>query len=134
MNALYAVDTDVISFQVKVDSRASFYREKMHDNQLLVSFMTIAELDQWVIRSRWGERLKGHLEEYLSKFTVVHSNRELCLIWAEVTESARVAGFTINAADAWIAATALAYDIPLITHNSKDYRGVSGLQIISAPV
>jgi ABC-type Zn uptake system ZnuABC Zn-binding protein ZnuA len=33
----------------------------------------------------------------------------------------------IETADAWIAATALLYDAPLLTHNRKDYGGVPGL-------
>jgi tRNA(fMet)-specific endonuclease VapC len=37
----------------------------------------------------------------------------------------------IDCADAWIAATALLYDVPLITHNRGDYLGVPGLRIIS---
>jgi tRNA(fMet)-specific endonuclease VapC len=49
------------------------------------------------------------------------------LKWAE----ARKSGHTIETADAWIAATALLHDIPLVTHNSKDYAGVDGLKIIT---
>jgi predicted nucleic acid-binding protein len=33
-------------------------------------------------------------------------------------------------ADAWIAATALIRDIPLITHNGRHYEGVDGLTVI----
>jgi len=35
----------------------------------------------------------------------------------------------IETADAWIAATALLYDVPLLTHNKADYLGVPGLQL-----
>jgi predicted nucleic acid-binding protein len=34
-------------------------------------------------------------------------------------------------ADAWIAATAMLYGVPLITHNPADYTAVVGLQIIT---
>jgi predicted nucleic acid-binding protein len=37
----------------------------------------------------------------------------------------------IEAADAWIAATALLYGATLMTHNPKDYLGVPNLQILS---
>jgi predicted nucleic acid-binding protein len=45
--------------------------------------------------------------------------------------AAQARGYRIECADAWIAATALLYDIPLVTHNRTDYRGVPGLNIIS---
>jgi predicted nucleic acid-binding protein len=41
-------------------------------------------------------------------------------------------GRQISAADAWIAATALTLSAPLVTNNSKDYRYVDGLQVVSA--
>jgi predicted nucleic acid-binding protein len=40
-------------------------------------------------------------------------------------------GHPIAYADAWIAATAMAYKAPLITHNRKHFESVSGLKVIS---
>ena len=31
----------------------------------------------------------------------------------------------------WIAATAIRYNLPLLTHNAADYAGVAGLQLVS---
>lgn len=42
-------------------------------------------------------------------------------------------GKVIACADAWIAATALANGIPLVSHNGKHYSGVGGLSIICEP-
>ena len=44
---------------------------------------------------------------------------------------AQARGYRIECADAWIAATALLYDIPLVTHNRNDYLGIPGLTVIS---
>jgi hypothetical protein len=44
--------------------------------------------------------------------------------------AAQAAGRRIETADAWIAATALLYDAPLVTHNGSDYVGVPGLKLI----
>jgi predicted nucleic acid-binding protein len=43
--------------------------------------------------------------------------------------AARRNGRRIETADAWIAATALLYDVPLLTHNKADYLGVPGLRL-----
>jgi predicted nucleic acid-binding protein len=48
-----------------------------------------------------------------------------------VTVAAQASGYRIECADARIAATALLYDLPLVTHNRADYRGVPGLALIS---
>jgi len=39
----------------------------------------------------------------------------------------------IQTPDAWIAATALVYHVPLITHNRADYEMVENLEVISEP-
>jgi tRNA(fMet)-specific endonuclease VapC len=129
--ATVVVDTDVVSFLVKHDSRAQLYRPHLHGNLLLISFMTLAELDSWALRRNWGQQRRSSLERYLDGFTVHPVNRELCLPWAEVTDSARRSGRPIGCADAWIAATALIHGAPLVTHNARDYSGVDGLSLIS---
>jgi predicted nucleic acid-binding protein len=42
--------------------------------------------------------------------------------------TARKSGRRMETADAWIAATALLHDAPLLTHNKSDYLGVPGLR------
>jgi predicted nucleic acid-binding protein len=45
--------------------------------------------------------------------------------------SARKRGRPVAPADAWIAATALILDVPLITPNGAHYTGIDGLRVIS---
>jgi tRNA(fMet)-specific endonuclease VapC len=127
------VDTDVVSYLFRGDTRAGRYRPHLDGQRLAVSFMTIAELDRWVRERNWGPRRRTDLERYLRRFTVYLVNRALCLRWAEVSDAARRAGRPIQTADAWIAATAIAYGLPLVTHNSADHAGVGGLVVISEP-
>jgi tRNA(fMet)-specific endonuclease VapC len=125
------LDTDVISFLFKHDSRAEDYRKHIDGRLLTISFMTLAELYRWSIERNWGDRRKRELAEFLRPFTMIEVNQTLCLKWAEVSSSARRNGRPIETADTWIAATALLYDVPLITHNRNDYSGVDNLQVIS---
>ena len=46
------VDTDVVSFLFKNDSRAQLYLPLMRNLDLLVSFMTEAELEQWILLAK----------------------------------------------------------------------------------
>jgi len=92
--------------------------------------MTLAELERWPLEAKWGPEKRRLLAEHLKQFAVTPWDRALCTTWAEVMATARARGFRIDSADAWIAATALLYQIPLVTHNRDDYRGVQGLNII----
>jgi tRNA(fMet)-specific endonuclease VapC len=125
------VDTDVVSFIFKNHPIGGRYEADLGGRTLLISFMTLAELDRWAIQSKWGEARRQWLRLYLERFVILPYNRALCTKWAEVTVAAQERGYRIECADAWIAATALLYDLPLVTHNHDDYRGVPNLTLIS---
>jgi predicted nucleic acid-binding protein len=127
------VDTDVASFMFKSDSRATTYEARLVGLSPVISFMTIAEMDSWALRYRWGPARIARMEAFLrSRFVTIFADRNLCRRWAEVTVSCRRAGRPIESSDAWIAATALKLGVPLVTHNRNDYAGVPNLSIISA--
>ncbi len=71
------------------------------------------------------------LHVFLARFVIVPSSADLVLKWAEVMVAARRAGRRLETADGWIAATAVLYDAPLITHNAGDYLGVPGLRVVA---
>jgi tRNA(fMet)-specific endonuclease VapC len=50
------VDTDVASFLFKEDTRADIYRTHLAGVVASISFMTLAELEQWVVLRNWGAR------------------------------------------------------------------------------
>jgi len=125
------VDTDVVSFLFKSHPIAYQYLPDLADRTPLISFMTLAELDRWVLAARWGEARRKKLREYLEPFAILPYDRALCTKWAEITIAAQSRGRRIDCADAWIAATALLCDAPLITHNRSDYLGVPDLKLIS---
>ena len=125
------VDTDVVSFFLKGDTRARRYEKHLQGKQLVLSFMTIAELHRWSLERSWGEERKARLEEYLRKFIVSPADTELCKIWGQIQALAKAKGRPIGVADAWIAATAVRYNIPLVTHNLKHYSNVDELSVLS---
>ena len=125
------VDTDVVSFLFKSHPIAYQYLPDLADRTPLISFMTLAELDRWVLAARWGEARRKKLREYLEPFVILPYDRALCAKWAEITIAAQSCGRRIDCADAWIAAIALLCDAPLITHNRGDYLGVPDLKLIS---
>jgi len=125
------VDADVVSFLFKNDSRAQSYLPHLYDRQWLISFMTEAELEQWALLSNWHAKRIDWLRIFLARFAIVPSSHDLALKWAEVMVAGRRAGRRLETADAWIAATAVLYDAPLITQNASDYSGVPGLKVIT---
>lgn len=126
------VDTDVVSFIFKRDTRTALYAPHLSGHILTISFQALAELELWTLAALWGtQRKQQQLERHLRRYLVEHSSPALSHLWAEATDSARRKGRPIAAADAWHAATALLLDVPLVTHNKDDFLGVDGLTVVS---
>jgi tRNA(fMet)-specific endonuclease VapC len=126
------VDTDVASFLFKGDTRADLYTPHLADAVPGLSFMSLAELEQWAIMRNWGAQKHAEMLRFVKEgFVVIDSNEALCRQWAEIRGEAKRAGRKIETSDAWIAATALLYDMPLVTHNAADFNFLQGLQIIT---
>ncbi len=125
------VDTDVTSFFFKNDTRKALYEKHLDGQFLFLSFMTLAELELWSVSADWGTKRKLLLENYLKRFSIAHSRLEICEIWSEIMDDGKRRGRIIATSDAWIAATALFLNIPLVTHNQSDFQGVRGLTTIS---
>lgn len=126
------LDTDVLSFLFKQDSRAEIYKPHLEGKLGVISFMTVAELDFWANVRNWGAARRAALSAFIDPYTVINSDRQLAYMWAEIRSEVMQNGYHIDTADCWIAATARLHGIPLLTHNHNHFLHVSGLTTISA--
>lgn len=125
------LDTNVVSFLLKGDSRARAYTAYIQGRVLAISFMTVAELFQWAAVHGWGERRTNQLEASLQNYTVLPFDITLCRLWGDIRSRCRAAGRPISPQDAWIAATAVQHRLPLVTHNPADFEVIEELELIT---
>jgi predicted nucleic acid-binding protein len=125
------VDTDVASYLFKRDTRAALYSPHLAGHMLTISFQTLAELELWALTAGWGVRRKQQLEHHLRRYLVQDSSPAICRWWADVQDDARRRGRPVATADAWVAATALFLDVPLVTNNESHFSSIPGLTVIS---
>lgn len=125
------IDTDIFSFLLKKDTRAELYKPHLDGQFLFLSFMTVAELERWANLYNWGQNKINLLENSLKRYVIQHSNLDICKIWGEIMTESKRGGLNVSISDAWIAATAITLQIPLVTNNEKDFQKINGLTIIS---
>jgi tRNA(fMet)-specific endonuclease VapC len=77
--ATVVIDTDVVSYLFKKDTRAQQYQRHLVGHHWLISFMTVAELDLWARRHHWGAARKQQMDIYLRRFAMYPFDRALCL-------------------------------------------------------
>lgn len=126
------LDTNIVSFLFKKDSRRNDYLPHLQNRILAVSFMTVAELYQWAAVHQWGQRRLTDLELMLQRYVILPFDIEICRQWGTIRATRQAIGQPIQPEDAWIAATAVHHNLPLVTHNPKDFGNIEDLRIITA--
>lgn len=116
----------------KQDALRSQYETHMKGQILAVSFQTVAELWSWAEENNWGSRRRVGLERFIRRFLIIPYDPELAKKWAQVSAHCKRIGRRLEAGDAWIAATAVRFRIPLLTHD-RDHVGLNhpDLHVIS---
>jgi predicted nucleic acid-binding protein len=72
-------------------------------------------------RERW--------EEFIAPFQLLTCTRDVCWEYGRSYRYLQDNGLLIGNNDLWIAATALAYRLPVVTRNAKHYRRVPALMV-----
>ena len=126
------VDTSVVSLIFRGDSRAPYYREQLSSRRQFISFQTFEELWHGAAYAGWGKPRKQDLRQHLERYELVWPDEEVARISAELRAKRKKQGNEIDAADAWIAATALSLGCPLVA-DDRDFVGIDDLDLIRAP-
>jgi len=126
---MYLVDTNVIS-EARKRSKGnrgvrSFFEQAIEDETpLFISVVTVGELRRGVesIRHRGDVRQANQLDKWLVALLteyqdhILDINQDIAQLWGRLREP-----HPENALDKQIAATALIYELTIVTHNDKDF-------------
>ena len=107
--------------------RATEFLEARPDEELCITFTIAGELAA-------GESLgrdRAKWEAFLRPFRFLGYNEEVAWRFGLVFRELRRQGALIGANDMWIAATALAHGVALVTRNGDEFRRVPGLEVLS---
>ena len=136
-DAQYLVlDTSVTSLLMGDPRRryASEYRAITHRRPLVLSIVVIAELMQGALMDGWGRPRRAALIAFVNRLPHFGVTFASAYHWATVRAECRRLGIAATENDAWIAATALALDGALLTHDRDHLRmqaAVPELRVLS---
>lgn len=125
------IDTNIVSYLLKNSPYARPYLQHLKGNVLYISFITLGEIYYWAETAQWGEKRRADLAQRLNAYITVPFEHETARVYARIAAGRKRIGRPINLHDAWIAACAIQHDIPLVTHNGRDFGGIPGLQVIT---
>lgn len=129
----FLLDTNVVSEWMKPrpDIGVITWLAEADEDRVFLSVVTLAELRHGVERMAGGARRNLYdawlTTELPRRFhsRIIHVDAETSDQWGRVTAKGQSLGRPIGSMDAFLAATALRYDMTLVTRNVADFEALS---------
>ncbi|MBF0620342.1 MAG: type II toxin-antitoxin system VapC family toxin [Magnetococcales bacterium] len=126
----YLIDTNIISelARAKPNEGVIDWVQSVPQESLFISVLTLGELRKGINKlepSSKRDRLENWLSHELSEWfgeRVVAVDKDVADRWGELLADA---GRTLPAIDSLLAATALHFDMRIVTRNTKDFQGLT---------
>jgi tRNA(fMet)-specific endonuclease VapC len=129
---IYFLDTNILIYLIKNQPPELAFRVNAlaDEDQLCMSFITWAELLKGAERSTRKPQVLHRLEALAQLIEVRYpTGPAICQHYATHFSRLKEAGTPIGANDLWIACHALAENATLVTHNTREFRRISGLEV-----
>jgi len=124
MNYLWDTNTAIYYLQQQFSPLAEkFVDELVASNQPVISAITEIELLCWKTAT---EKDVALLRNFINDVLVIELEQDIKMKTVELRKA-----HTIKLPDAIIGATALVYNLVLITRNTTDFKNIQGLQLIN---
>ena len=121
------LDTTVASLLHPKKKRSTLradYEPHMQGQILALSFQSVAELWSWAEENNWGSKQRDGLTIFPQRFLIIPYDAALAKVWAQLGTHCKRIGRRLETGDLWIAATAVRFRIPLLSHD-RDHAGLT---------
>ncbi|SRR6266508_4894336 len=110
------------------------YQAHLVGRTLVLAAQTVAELRFWAHHRGWGDPRRKQLEERIAHLRVAAVDDRLTVVYADLKDqclrNGHALGQKVHDGDRWIAATAVRYGIPLISHD-QIFKDVPELELLT---
>jgi len=126
-------DTNIAIFLAQGREFGQRYRPHVEGKIPALSFASAAKLLLTARRAGKPDQALEYWRTHLPYYVVLFPDLQMCSLWSQIVATLRLKGISRQDNDLWVAATALRYDLPLITHNPKHFSDIAGLNVITEP-
>ena len=128
----YLVDTDWTIDYLHKGDRTVRRLEELFADEAGLSVISLAELYEGLARSRNPDADAESLRLFLEAVEAVPLDDAACRIFGEERARLREGGNIIGDMDILIGATAISNNLTLLTNNTRDFKRMQGLKVVSA--
>jgi tRNA(fMet)-specific endonuclease VapC len=126
----YLLDTNICIYVIKKKPPAVLKRVRSKQpGQIAVSTITVAELEYGIARSRYPERNRVALLEFLFPFAILDFDQKACTAYGQIRSVLEAKGKPVGPMDLLLAAQAKSRNLVLVTNNEREFKRIDGLRI-----
>ena len=133
MRVTYLIDTDWVIHYLNGHPDIVRRLDELQEQGLGISVISLAELYEGVFYSTNPERNDSNLHDFLRGITLIGIDEETCRIFGRERGRLRKTGKTIGDMDILIGATAVQFNLTLLTNNRRHFEAIERLPIESLP-
>lgn len=126
----FLLDTNVVSeqFKPKLNKKVNDWLNSINPLNAYLSIISVGEIQSGIMRLSGKRKLnfEASFENILEIFDgrILNIDMEVIKRWGNLTAERNKIGRPLPIIDSLIAATALVYDLKVVTGNIKDFKGV----------
>ncbi len=125
----FLVDTDTCSAHLKGNALVT-NRFLQYSGNLHISVITLGELYTWAFRASASPKRLQDVVDLLNDVHVLEATSGIAKKFGEIRADLMDRGLPTPDLDLINAATALAHNLTVVTHNAGDYQHVPGLRLL----
>jgi tRNA(fMet)-specific endonuclease VapC len=133
MTAMYLLDSNICIDLLRPKPRYASLTEtvaRIAPEGLAISVITYGEVYDGILHSRQPTQNAHRWTEFLRGFDVINVTTPIAELWADMRGSLRARGMTTSDNDLIIGATAMHFNMAVMTFNVKDFSRIEGLRLV----
>lgn len=127
---MFLLDTNICIYAI--NGRHPRLTKKLlsvHPSEILVSSITVGEIEYGAAKSHWGERTRQIMHAFLANYDTLPFIEQDAALFGAFRAQLEAAGITIGVLDVMIAAQGVANNLTVVTHNTREFIRIPGIKL-----
>ena len=127
---MYLLDTNICIYAINGrHPRLTEHLLTIHPDDILISSVTLGELEYGAAKSHWGDRTRQIMCAFLSNFNTLPFDDKDAALFGQIRAKLESTGAVIGVLDLMIGAQGIAKDLTVVTHNTKEFSRIPGIHL-----
>lgn len=127
---MFLLDTNICIYAI--NGRHPGLTEKLfsvHPGEILISSITVGEMEYGAAKSHWGERTRQIMRAFLANYDTLPFTDQDAALFGTFRAQLESAGITTGILDLMIAAQGVANHLTVVTHNTREFIRIPGIKL-----